>query len=95
MTEQFIQERRCLLGVSPRTVIWYQCSFKAFEGAMTCKEALCRSGPGAEPSLSHRWNRRERTERTEPQPKAHNPTRGRALESHNAALSRRLRKLSR
>jgi integrase/recombinase XerD len=40
MTEQFIQERRYLLGVSPRTVIWYQCSFKAFEGAMNSKEAV-------------------------------------------------------
>jgi hypothetical protein len=40
MTEQFIQERRYLLGVSPRTIIWYQCSFKAFEGAMTGKEAV-------------------------------------------------------
>jgi hypothetical protein len=40
MTEQFIQERRYLLGVSPRTVIWYQCSLKAFEGAMDCKESV-------------------------------------------------------
>ena len=40
MTEQFIQERRYLLGVSPRTIIWYQCSFKAFEGAMDTKEAV-------------------------------------------------------
>ena len=40
MTEQFIQERRYLLGVSPRTIIWYQCSFKAFEGAMTGKDAV-------------------------------------------------------
>ena len=40
MTEQFIQERRYLLGVSPRTVIWYQCSFKAFEGAMNSREAV-------------------------------------------------------
>jgi hypothetical protein len=42
MTEQFIQERRYLLGVSPRAIIWYQCSFKAFEGAMTGKEAVRR-----------------------------------------------------
>ena len=40
MTEQFIQERRYLLGVSPRTLIWYKCSFKAFEGAMGSKEAV-------------------------------------------------------
>ena len=40
MTEQFIQERRYLLGVSPRTAIWYQCSFRAFEGAIEGKEAV-------------------------------------------------------
>ena len=40
MTKQFIQERRYLLGVSPRTIIWYQCSFKAFEGAMSGKETV-------------------------------------------------------
>ena len=40
MTEQFIQERRYLLGVSPRTAIWYQCSFRAFEGAIEGKEEV-------------------------------------------------------
>ena len=39
MTEQFIRERHYLLGVSPRTVVWYRCSFKAFANALDSKEA--------------------------------------------------------
>jgi len=67
MTEQFNPGMK--LGVSPRAIIWYQCSFKTLEGAMISSGegyAVCRSGPGAEPSWSHRWNRRERAEWTEP-----------------------------
>jgi hypothetical protein len=32
LIEQFIQERVYLKGVSAKTVIWYQNSFKAFDG---------------------------------------------------------------
>jgi hypothetical protein len=35
--EQFIQERVYLKGVSPKTVISYQCAFKAFAGATETK----------------------------------------------------------
>jgi len=47
--QAFIQERRYLKGGSPKTVSWYQQSFKAFEGALpqpvgcdpaTCKESI-------------------------------------------------------
>ena len=40
MTQEFIRERQYLKAVSPRTVIWYGCSFKAFEGALDSKEAI-------------------------------------------------------
>jgi integrase/recombinase XerD len=38
--EQFIQERVYLKGVSPKTVISYQCAFKAFGGATESKTAM-------------------------------------------------------
>jgi integrase/recombinase XerD len=37
MTEQFIQERLYLTGVSPKTVIWYRMSFRQFAGALASK----------------------------------------------------------
>ena len=40
MVEQFIQGRKYLKAVSPKTLIWYQCSFKAFDGATSSKEAI-------------------------------------------------------
>jgi hypothetical protein len=40
MVEQFIQDRKYLKAVSPKTLIWYQCSFKAFDGATSSREAL-------------------------------------------------------
>ena len=42
MVEQFIQGRKYLKAVSPKTLIWYQCSFKAFDGATSSKEAINR-----------------------------------------------------
>ena len=42
MVEQFIQGRKYLKAVSPQTLIWYQCSFKAFDGATSSKEAINR-----------------------------------------------------
>jgi site-specific recombinase XerD len=38
--EQFIQERVYLKGVSPKTVISYQCAFKAFAGATETKTTM-------------------------------------------------------
>jgi integrase/recombinase XerD len=40
MTQEFIRERQYLKAVSPHTLIWYGCSFKAFEGALDSKEAI-------------------------------------------------------
>lgn len=40
--EEFIKERKYLLNVSPKTLIFYQCSFKAFEGALDFEEAKRR-----------------------------------------------------
>jgi hypothetical protein len=40
VTKDFIQERVYLKGVSPRTVDWYNCSFKAFDGAMANKQTV-------------------------------------------------------
>jgi integrase/recombinase XerD len=40
MTQEFIRERQYLKAVSPKTIIWYGCSFKAFEGALESKEAV-------------------------------------------------------
>ena len=37
---QFIQERVYLKGISPKTVISYQCAFKAFAGATETKTAM-------------------------------------------------------
>ena len=37
---QFIQERVYLKGVSPKTVISYQCAFKAFAGATETKTTM-------------------------------------------------------
>jgi hypothetical protein len=31
---QFINERKYLVNVTPKTIIWYGCGFKAFEGAL-------------------------------------------------------------
>jgi site-specific recombinase XerD len=42
LTDQFIQERKYLLAVTPKTVIWYGCGFKAFEGALDSKETVNR-----------------------------------------------------
>jgi len=42
MVEQFIQGRKYLKAVSPKTLIWYQCSFRAFHGAIDSKEAINR-----------------------------------------------------
>jgi hypothetical protein len=33
--ERFVQERRCLEGVSPATGQWYKYSFKAFESVLS------------------------------------------------------------
>jgi hypothetical protein len=40
MTQEFLRERQYLKAVSPQTIIWYGCSFKAFEGALDSKEAI-------------------------------------------------------
>ena len=40
MTQEFIRERQYLKAVSSYTLIWYGCSFKAFEGAFDSKEAI-------------------------------------------------------
>ncbi len=40
MVEQFIQGRKYIEAVSPKTLIWYQCSFKAFDGATSSKESI-------------------------------------------------------
>jgi hypothetical protein len=42
LTDQFIQERKYLLAVTPKTVIWYGCGFKAFaEGVAWLGYAEC------------------------------------------------------
>jgi integrase/recombinase XerD len=38
--EDFIQERVYLKGVSPRTVEWYQTSFRAFDNALASKQTI-------------------------------------------------------
>ena len=38
--DAFIQERVYLKGVSPKTIIAYQCAFKAFSGATESKPAM-------------------------------------------------------
>lgn len=40
MTEQLIQSRRYLKAATPRTLIWYKCSFNAFKGAIDSREAI-------------------------------------------------------
>ena len=40
MVEQFVLGREYLKAVSPKTLIWYQCSFKAFDGATSSGEAI-------------------------------------------------------
>jgi integrase/recombinase XerD len=39
MTEEFIRQRQYLVGVTPRTIVWYRCTFKAFKGALESREA--------------------------------------------------------
>jgi site-specific recombinase XerD len=40
MTEQFIQERKYLKGVTEKTLLWYRDAFKAFDGALDSKAAV-------------------------------------------------------
>ncbi len=40
MTEEFITERQYLKNVSPKTLLWYRDSFKAFEGALDSRAAV-------------------------------------------------------
>jgi hypothetical protein len=42
MVEQFVKASKHLKAVSPKTLIWYQCSFKAFDGATSSKGAVDR-----------------------------------------------------
>jgi hypothetical protein len=42
MTQDFIRERHYLKAVSPKTLIWYGCSFRAFEGALESRETVNR-----------------------------------------------------
>jgi integrase/recombinase XerD len=39
-TDEFIMERKYLKNVSPKTIVWYTQSFRAFEGAMESKAAI-------------------------------------------------------
>jgi site-specific recombinase XerD len=40
MTQEFIRERQYFKAVSPKTIIWYGCSFAAFQGALESKQAI-------------------------------------------------------
>jgi len=40
MVDQFIQNRKYLKAVTPKTLAWYKCSFAAFNGAMSNREAI-------------------------------------------------------
>jgi site-specific recombinase XerD len=40
MTREFMRERQYLKAVSPQTLAWYTCSFKAFENALDSKAAV-------------------------------------------------------
>jgi len=40
MIEQFIRGRKYLKAVTPKTLIWYKCSFAAFNGAIGSREAI-------------------------------------------------------
>jgi len=42
MVEQFIQSRKYLKAVTPKTIVWYKCSFTAFDGAIDSKESINR-----------------------------------------------------
>ncbi len=37
MIDQFTKERLYLKGVSPKTLLWYKDSFRAFQGALDSK----------------------------------------------------------
>ncbi len=39
-TELFIKERKYFKNVSPATIVWYEQSFRAFDGAWESKPAL-------------------------------------------------------
>jgi site-specific recombinase XerD len=39
LVQQFINERKYLLNVTPKTIIWHGCGFKAFAGALDSLEA--------------------------------------------------------
>jgi len=39
VTEQFIQRRKYLKPVLPKTLIWYKCSLAAFSGAIGSRVA--------------------------------------------------------
>jgi site-specific recombinase XerD len=52
--EQFIKERTYLTGVTPKTISWYEQSFKRFAGALESKEAITdRIAQLKERGLSH------------------------------------------
>ena len=40
MVGQFIQSRKYLKAVTPKTLAWYKCSFAAFDGAINSQEAI-------------------------------------------------------
>ena len=40
LTQQFTQERQYLKAVSQKTLIWYGCSFKAFDGVLDSKDQI-------------------------------------------------------
>src|ERR1035441_8199334 len=42
LVHQFISERKYLLNVTPKTIIWYDCGFKAFDGALDSLDAAKR-----------------------------------------------------
>jgi integrase/recombinase XerD len=51
--QQFISERKYLLNLTPKTIIWYGCGFKAFAGALeTLEAAKQRIGELRERSVS-------------------------------------------
>jgi len=55
VTEQFIQERKYLKAVSPKTIVWYHCSFKAFAGAMESNAAVNQSIVELRESLAYHY----------------------------------------
>lgn len=40
MQDQFIKERLYFKNVSPKTIVWYNCSFKAFSGALDSRQTI-------------------------------------------------------